>query len=68
MILSMSRMKFCIGSIEAKMSLCGFLTVYGKSIMLRVAPFYVQLRTTFPLIEHNVVTVVAPLVSLCTFV
>jgi len=57
-------MKFCVVSIEAKVSLRGFLTAYGKSIMLTVAPFYVRLRTTSPLSEHSVVIVVAPLVSL----
>ena len=67
MVLSKSKMKLCVVSIEAKMSLCGFLTVYGKSVMLRSAPFYVQLRMTFPLSEHSVVIVAVPLVSLCTF-
>ena len=42
----------------------GFLTAYGKSIMLTVAPFYVQLWMTSPLSEHSVVIVVVPLVSL----
>ena len=58
-------MKFCVVSIEAKVSLRGFLTAYGKYIMLTIAPFYVRLQTTSPLSEHSVVKiVVAPLVSL----
>ena len=57
-------MEFCVVSIEAKVSLRGFLTAYGKSIMLTVSPFYVRLRMTSPLSEHSVVIVVAPLVSL----
>ena len=61
LVLSTSRMKFCVVSIEAKVC---FLTAHGKSIMLTVAPFYVQLRTSSPLSEHSVVIVVALLVSL----
>ena len=64
LVLSMSRMKFCVVSIKGKVSLHGFLTVYGKSIMLKVAHFYVRLRTTSPLSEHSVVIVVAQLMSL----
>ena len=65
LVLSTSRMKFCVVSIEAKVSLRGFLTAYCKSIMLTVAPFYVRLRTISKLSEHSAVKiVVAPLVSL----
>ena len=65
MVLGMSKKKFSLVSIEAKMSMYVFLTAYGKCIMLTVAPFYVRLRTTSPLSEHSVVIFVAPLVSLC---